>query len=203
MTQQVSKVEQFKEEASRAGAKLQELADLHDIAPFVINLARQHSVNHVVISSSPLVELCGLQHQLEKEGITVTVVTATDSEATQQKLRQACVEADIGISEATTAISETGTLVIASNDGSSRLVAVLPRLHITLVDRQNIVTTMEEAIAKIKSVSSSPAKCVPTYVTYITGRNTTADIPGAILARAQGPAEEHILILDHQGNTIG
>ncbi len=198
MTQQVGKVEQFKEEASRAGAKLQELAELQDTAPFIVNLARQHGVNRVVISSSPLAELAGLQHRLEKEGITVTVVTASDSEATQQRLRQACVEADIGISEATTAISETGTLVIAGDDGSSRLVAVLPRFHITLVDCQNIVATMEEAIAKIKSVGSSPAKCVPTYVTYITGRNTTADIPGAILARAQGPAEEHILLLDHQ-----
>lgn len=197
MTQQVSKVEQFKGEASRAGAKLQELTDLQDIAPFILNLARQHDANRIVISSSPLAELAGLPHRLEKENMAVTIVAATDSEATQRRLRQACVEADIGISEAIAAISETGTLVIASDDGSSRLVAVLPRFHITLVDCQNIVTTMEEAIAKIKSVGSPLSRHVPTYVTYITGRNTTADIPGAILARAQGPAEEHILLLYH------
>ena len=112
-------------------------------------------------------------------------------------LRQSCIDADMGISEADVAIAETGTLVIVSDKGSSRLVAVLPRIHVTVVDHDNIVPALEDAAARFKSLArQSPDHVMPSYVTYITGRNTTADIPGAVLARAQGPAEEHILLIN-------
>ena len=83
-----------------------------------------------------------------------------------------------------------------SDKGSSRLVAVLPRIHVTMVDCEDIVPTLEDAAVRFKSLARrSSGHMMPSYVTYITGRNTTADIPGAILARAQGPTEEHILLL--------
>lgn len=119
-------------------------------------------------------------------------------------IRQSCIDADMGISEASVAIAETGTLVITSNSGDSRLVAVLPRIHLTVVDCENLVTTLEDAAARIKPLGKNKADgCISRYVTYITGRNTTADIPGAILARAQGPAEEHILLLNKTKNNRG
>jgi len=116
--------------------------------------------------------------------------------AAWRALRKSYIDADLGISEADVAIAETGTLVVASNEGNSRLVAVLPRFHLTIVDCGNIVPTMEDAAARLKSlVGRSPSQRISSYATYITGRNTTADIPGAILARAQGPAEEHIVLV--------
>ena len=117
--------------------------------------------------------------------------------AANRAMKQSCIDADMGISEACVAIAETGTLVITSNSGDSRLVAVLPRIHLTVVDCKNIVPTFEDAAARIKPLGKNMADGdISSYVTYITGRNTTADIPGAILARAQGPAEEHVLLLN-------
>lgn len=195
MTQTTDRIEQFKSEASRAGAKVQEFTSASEAADFITSLARKHAATKVVIADPSSAGLATLDERLRKEGIEATVAEHCKSENEQQKLRDACVRADIGISEATAAIAETGTLVIASNDGSSRLVAVLPRIHITIVDSKNVVSSMEDAILRIKSLGGSPGNPVPTYVTWITGRNTTADIPGALLARAQGPAEEHILLV--------
>jgi len=124
--------------------------------------------------------------------------------AANREMRQSCINADMGISEASVAIAETGTLVIMSNSGDSRLVAVLPRIHLTVVDCGSIVPTLEDAAARIKSFGRSMTDGnFSSYVTYITGRNTTADIPGAILARAQGPAEEHILLLNKAASNRG
>jgi L-lactate dehydrogenase complex protein LldF len=120
--------------------------------------------------------------------------------AANQVIRQYCIDADLGISEADVAIAETGTLVIAGNEGVTRLVAVLPRIHVMLVDCQNLVPFMEDVFARLKSPSwDRVGQLMPTYITYITGRNTTADIPGAVLARAQGPAEEHIVLVNKSG----
>jgi len=112
-------------------------------------------------------------------------------------IRRYCIDADMGISEADAAIAETGTLVIVGNEGVTRLVAVLPRIHVTLVESQNLVPLMEDVFVKLKTITRDRAgQVVPRYVTYITGRNTTADIPGAVLARAQGPADEHIILVN-------
>ena len=116
-------------------------------------------------------------------------------------IKQRCVDADLGISEGDIAIAETGTLVIVGNEGVTRLVAVLPRIHVTLLDCQNVVPVMEDVFIKLKTIARDrTGRVVPGYVTYITGRNTTADIPGAVLARAQGPAEEHIVLLNKAAN---
>jgi hypothetical protein len=42
-----------------------------------------------------------------------------------------------------------------------------------------------------------PGHKLPAFITYLTGRNTTADIPGALFARAQGPASEIILLINY------
>jgi L-lactate utilization protein LutB len=56
---------------------------------------------------------------------------------------------------------------------------------------------MEDVFVKLKTITRDRAgQVAPGYVTYITGRNTTADIPGAVLARAQGPAEEHVILMN-------
>ena len=117
--------------------------------------------------------------------------------AANRSIKQYCIDADMGISEAGAAIAETGTLVILGNEGVSRLVAVLPRIHITLLEAQDIVPLMEDVFIKFKiRAGNETGQVVPSYVTYIAGRNTTADIPGAVLSRAQGPAEEHVVIVN-------
>jgi L-lactate dehydrogenase complex protein LldF len=117
--------------------------------------------------------------------------------AANQTIRQYCIDADLGISEADIAIAETGTVVIAGNEGVTRLVAVLPRIHVTLMENQNVVPDMEDVFARLGPLPRDiTTQIIPAYVTFITGRNTTADIPGAVLARAQGPAEEHIILIN-------
>jgi len=116
--------------------------------------------------------------------------------AARRVLRQSCIEADMGITEADIGIAETGTTVMLGNEGNARLVAVLPAVHVTLIDCERIVPTMEEATRRLELLTKKSADPkMPSYVTYITGRNTTGDIPQALMARAQGPAEEHIVLV--------
>ena len=116
--------------------------------------------------------------------------------AARRALRQFHINADMGISEASIAIAETGTLIIVSNEGNDRLVDVLPRIHVTMVGCEELVSTMEDATSRLKHLNKTLTdRKMPSYVTYITGRNTTGDIPGALMARAQGPDEEHIVLV--------
>lgn len=235
-------IEQFKAEATRAGAIVYEAKDADDARDYVLKLAQERDVKHVVKSKSAVAADIGLRGYLEKAGIEVKetdleewivqlagkkqtghksiepvaelISRATGEElkpdprvllnAAHRILRRACIDADLGISQADAAIAETGTLVMASNEGNTRLVAVLPRFHLTIVDCESIVPTMGDAVVRLKSPGRSMANGkMPSYVTYLTGRNTTADIPGAILARAQGPTEEHILLVNRAASKRG
>jgi L-lactate dehydrogenase complex protein LldF len=117
-------------------------------------------------------------------------------QAARRILKDVYAGAGLGITEADFGIAETGTLVTLENEGNARLAAILPKLHLTLLDGRRIAGNLADAAEFIKGSSGGiPGHKIPTFITYLTGRNTTADIPGAIFARAQGPAEEHILVL--------
>jgi len=123
-------------------------------------------------------------------------------QAARRVLRQSYIVADMGISEADLAIAETGTTVMLCNEGNSRLVSVLPPIHVMLLNSEGIVLTLNAAVARLKSLARDKSDGRwPSYVTYLTGRNTTGDIPGALMARAQGPAEEHIVLVNKTGGT--
>lgn len=116
--------------------------------------------------------------------------------AARQALKSIYAGADLGITQADFGIAESGTLVTLENEGNARLAAVLPRLHLTLLEAEKIVADLAEAAEFIKqNAGGIPGRKLPTFITCLTGRNTTADIPGALFARAQGPEEEYILII--------
>jgi len=112
-------------------------------------------------------------------------------------LRQSIINADMGISGANIAIAESGTLVITDHEGNSRLIATLPPIHVALIGCEKLVSSLNDAATIIKLITgNATGHKMPSYITYISGRSTTADIPGAPLLRAQGPEEIHIVLLD-------
>src|SRR4030042_2676882 len=228
-------IEQFKAEASRAGAVVYEASTTEDAVNYLLKLAQERNIKSAVKSKSKVADGTKLRKHLENAGIEVKeadlkgwIAQLAGEKSTEQKsikqverliskatgkklnpnprvllnaanlaIRQYCIDADLGISEADIAIAETGTLVIVGYEGVTRLVAVLPRIHVTVVNRQNVVCVMEDVFPKLKLLAeNTPGQTMPSYVTYITGRNTTADIPGAALARGQGPEEEHIILIN-------
>ena len=118
-------------------------------------------------------------------------------QAARRYLRQSILNADMGISGANIAVAETGTLVIMDCEGDARLVSTFPPLHMALVGGEKLVLTLGDATSIVRLLGKSGAgQKMPGYITSITGRSTTADIPGAPLLPAQGPAEVHIVLLD-------
>jgi len=117
--------------------------------------------------------------------------------AARRILKEAYSGAGLGITEADFGIADTGKLVSLENEGNARLAAILPRVHLSLLDSNRIARTRAAAAELIKGSSSGiPGHKVSTLITYLTRRDTTAEIPGDAFARARGPAEEHILIIN-------
>jgi L-lactate dehydrogenase complex protein LldF len=116
--------------------------------------------------------------------------------AARRILKEVYAGAGLGITEADFGIAETGTLVALENESNARLAAILPKLHLTLLDGDRMALSRADAAELIKgSASGIPGHKVSQLITYLTRRSTPADIPGAFFTRTRGPAEEHILII--------
>lgn len=115
----------------------------------------------------------------------------------RRNLRQAFIDAEMGISGANVAIAETGTIVIVANEGNDRLVTTLPPIHVAIVGLEKLVATQDDAneILKVLARSGTGQKQTA-YVSLITGPSRTTDIEKTLTLGVHGPRELHIIFVD-------
>ena len=97
----------------------------------------------------------------------------------RKSLRQAFLDADMGISGANFAIAETGTIGIISNEGNARLTTTLPKVHVALIGLDKLVPNLKSALRILKALPrNATGQMISSYVTWITGAvecDSTAD----------------------------
>ncbi len=91
-----------------------------------------------------------------------------------------------GITRATGAIAESGTLILNDEQTSDRLAALSPWVHVGVVAREEILRTIPDAI---DSFGDSP------NIIWATGPSKTADVEGILIEGVHGPGEEIALLV--------
>ncbi len=91
-----------------------------------------------------------------------------------------------GITRATGAIAESGTVIIDDNRTSHRLAALSPWVHVAVLERSEIHRTIPDAIA---AFGDSP------NIIWCTGPSKTADVEGILIEGVHGPGEQIALLV--------
>jgi L-lactate dehydrogenase complex protein LldG len=91
-----------------------------------------------------------------------------------------------GITRATGAIAESGSVIIDDNRTSSRLAALSPWVHVAVLVRSEIHRTIPDAIA---AFGDSP------NIIWCTGPSKTADVEGILIEGVHGPGEQIALLM--------
>jgi len=86
-----------------------------------------------------------------------------------------------GITRATGAIAETGSLILTDRDTPARLGALAPWLHIAVLDAAHIHPDVPAAVA---SFDMDPS------IVVVTGPSKTADIEGILIEGVHGPGKQ-------------
>jgi len=109
----------------------------------------------------------------------------------RRELRQAFLEADMGITGANFAIAETGTIALLTNEGNGRLVTTMPRVHVALVGFDKLIPDLKSALRVLQVLPrNATGQAISTYLTWITGANECTTGPA-------GRKEMHIVFLDN------
>ena len=91
-----------------------------------------------------------------------------------------------GITRATGAIAETGTLILNDATTSSRLGALAPWIHVAVIERARIFSDLPQAVAALGSDAN---------VIWCTGPSKTADVEGILIEGVHGPGQQIALVL--------
>jgi L-lactate dehydrogenase complex protein LldG len=98
--------------------------------------------------------------------------------------REACAEAEIGISSADFALADTGSLVFLSGSRESRLISLLPPVHIAIIGVDQILGGLEDLFARVPLPAAESSSMV-----LITGPSRTGDIEMRLVRGVHGPGE--------------
>lgn len=93
---------------------------------------------------------------------------------------------DFGITAATGAIAETGTLVLTDAGTSSRLAALAPWVHVAVLRRDQIQPDISAALAVLPADPN---------VIWVTGPSKTADVEGILIEGVHGPGVQVALLV--------
>ncbi len=162
-----------------------------DLGEWIIQL-RHEGPSHMVL---PAIHLSRRQVSELFSGVTGREMDPDDIsamvETARQTLRQAFLDADMGISGANFAIAESGTLGIISNEGNARLVTTLPRVHVALVGYDKLIPDLKTAFKILRVLPrNATGQAISTYVTWITGAAECRTGPN-------GRKNLHIVFLDN------
>jgi L-lactate dehydrogenase complex protein LldG len=134
----------------------------------------------VVASNAPFLAECGITRMPNvRSGIRQV-----------DELRALCAAADVGITSADYALSDTGTLVMISSPAEARLVSLLPMMHLAIVPRERVLTGLDELYTLLPRPADQTSSMV-----LITGPSRTADIEQILVRGVHGPGQIGVIIV--------
>ena len=184
--------------AETSGWKVTRVPDARAAGDYVLEVAREIEARSLVYSLHPVVRSALRLDALTEVGVQAEPValgheSETQDEADRARLRTVMEASDIGVTGVDYAISETGTCVIIPRAGVSRLVSLLPPVHIALVERGQVLPSLDElfTLRRDDFVNGN----LGSYMNLITGPSRSADIEYKLITGVHGPGEVHMALI--------
>lgn len=160
-----------------------------DLGEFIIQLAGV-GPSHIIVPAVHLTKEGIADLFTEKLGVHAPPEPIALAGIARARLREAFLNADMGISGANFMVAETGTLVTVTNEGNGRMCTTLPPLHVAVVGIDKTVPDLESLNVLLKLLPrSATGQKMSCYTQFITGPARTAE--------EGGPREFHLVLLDN------
>ncbi|MEE9199136.1 MAG: LUD domain-containing protein, partial [Dehalococcoidia bacterium] len=125
-------VQGLERELGLVGGHVSRIGSRRKLEDYLLELVSGRNIKKVARWDTPLLE--ELEAALTERGAAVAVIgVAPEDPESRSRDRQAVIDAGLGITEVDYAIAETGTLVLLTGEGRSRLVSLLPPVHVALL----------------------------------------------------------------------
>ena len=189
----------LEQSAEQGGWNVVRVADTHAAANHIAALARELEATSILRSTHPVLEGMGLERLLDGSGTSLDVMAIGDIPDSDErnkrrdKLRQQAIDADMGITGVDYAIVETGTCVLLPRKGVSRLVSLLPPVHVAVVEKGQVLPSLDELFTLRRREFLH--ENLGSYMNLITGPSRSADIEYQLVTGVHGPGDVHMILI--------
>ena len=173
----------FIEELEELGGHGNRVGSLEEVRDYVLDLARERKAKLLVRWDVDYLDELGADESLQDIGVEVALWRESPD------LREMVARADIGLSTATWAIAETGSLVLEHGTGRGRSVTLLPPTYVAILAAERVLRTVPEAIQKYSGGA------VPANVCFHTGPSRSGDIEMSLVVGMHGPGDVHVILV--------
>ena len=132
--------------------------------------------------------VAALLAQAGAEALDVEVLAALPAEERRARM----LAADIGITSATHAVAETGSLVMAAERGRERAASLLPPLHLAVIERSQILPDLFDIF---DALAARGLDRPLSNVTFITGPSKTGDLEMRLITGVHGPGRWCVIVI--------
>ena len=184
--------------AQTSGWNVAQVSDAQAAGDYILQVARDMEARSLVYSLHAPVRSSLNLDALTEAGIeSAPVALGHESEERDAQdrasLRTVMEASDIGVTGVDYAIAETGTCVIIPRAGVSRLVSLLPPVHIALVERGQVLPSLDELFTLRRNDFVNGD--FGSYMNLITGPSRSADIEYKLITGVHGPGEVHMVLI--------
>lgn len=153
---------------------------------------------NVLRSGHSVLDEIGLDAAFEGSPIAVEKIayeqSRTPPDAQRATFRQKMLDADVGVTGVAYAVAETGSVAITAGNGVSRLISLLPPVHIAVVLPSQILPSLDELFTILRGDFLKRGSL--DYTNIISGPSRSADIDQTLIQGMHGPREVYMVIVD-------
>ena len=187
-------LDRFAEVAEVRGWNVHRTSDPENAMAHIQSLVDSLGVKNAVRSDQEVFGQILVDAPLESTGINVTTVSH-GPDRSRESLRSSIIAADIGLTGADYAVAETGSVIVMPRKGMSRLVSVVPPVHLALVRPEDLVESLDDLFLLRRLEYHEKGGEMGSYLNFITGPSRTADIEQTLVVGVHGPKEVHLVLL--------
>ena len=189
------------ETAALRGWNVTRCTGVEETLDYVVSLARRLGATSVPRSEQSVFDAVPVDAALAGVG-ALCWPAVYDGPDSREEIRRRLADSSMGITGADYAIAETGSVIVLPRRGLSRLVSVVPPVHVAIVRPSDIIGTLDDLFAlrrlEYHQNGQRGAPDMGSYLNFITGPSRTADIEQTIVVGVHGPREVHMVLLDEE-----
>lgn len=179
----------FRTELTVLGGRVHDAGTPAEVVSIIAGIVAPEATRTILAWEARWLPVPGVLEALAADG--VTVLHQAPEHARSQPHRVALAAASVGVTGADAGLAETGSIVVASGPGRGRLASLLPRVHIALLRRRDLVASLPVLLASRPELVTAGAN-----LACITGPSRTADIEHVLARGVHGPGDVHVILVD-------
>ena len=133
----------------------------------------------------------GVRAALEAAGVRLVDPVVPADAGGRLAHQQGYDDVGVGVTGARAGLAESGSIVLESGPGRSRMASLIPPIHVAILDVQEVYASLSHFAAAMPNAARNTANLV-----IVTGPSRTGDIEVQLNLGVHGPGELHVVLVE-------